>query len=282
LQLRLGGITPSDERGWFNSPESRSAPDDLGTCVATQVSLVSACILRYLYVARTALSRPVTAFFRGFISLRSAVRVRPLLFQKRHPPHVECSPRMSEVTRILSAVEQVDARASERLLPLVYEELRKLARQRMAQERGDHTLQATAIVHEAWLKLAHHKGGAQTSRAGFFSAAGEAMRQILVDHARTRRRVKRGGGAAKEAVDVDDLPAKLPATLNSSPEEILALDGAIRRLEAQDPLAAKVVTMRFFAALTVPEIAEALGISERTVKREWQFARAWLFRELAE
>ncbi len=166
------------------------------------------------------------------------------------------------------------------LLPLVYEELRRLAQQRMAQERGDHTLQATALVHEVWLKLAHHKGGAETSRAGFFSAAAEAMRQILVDHARTRRRVKRGGGAAKEAVDVGDLPAKLPSTLNASPEEILALDNAIRRLASEEPLAAKVVTMRFFASLTVLEIAEVLGVSERTVKREWQFARAWLYREL--
>ena len=108
------------------------------------------------------------------------------------------------------------------------------------------------------------------------------MRQILVDYARTRRRVKRGGGAARQAVEVDELPAKLPATFNGTPEEILALDGAIRRLEREDPMAAKVVTMRFFAGLSVPETAEALDVSERTVKREWQFARAWLYRELDE
>ena len=164
----------------------------------------------------------------------------------------------------------------------VYEQLRGLARARLASERPGHTLQPTALVHEAWLKLAQHEQGAQTSRVGFFSAAAEAMRQILVDHARARRRVKRGGGAAKEAVDVDDLPAKLPTTFTCTPEEILALDGAIRRLEAEDPLAAKVVVMRFFAGLSVPETAEVLDISERTVKREWQFARAWLYRELDE
>ena len=164
----------------------------------------------------------------------------------------------------------------------VYEQLRGLARARLASERPGHTLQPTALVHEAWLKLAQHERGAQTSRAGFFAAAAEAMRQILVDYARTRRRVKRGGGAARQAVEVDELPAKLPATFNGTPEEILALDGAIRRLEREDPMAAKVVTMRFFAGLSVPETAEALDVSERTVKREWQFARAWLYRELDE
>jgi len=157
----------------------------------------------------------------------------------------------------------------------IYDELRGLARARLASERRGHTLQATALVHEAWLKLRRHP--AATSKAAFFSAAADAMRQILVDHARTRGRIRRGGGERREALDLAEMPA--PGG-DGIPDEIVALDDAIRRLEEQEPVAAKVVTMRFFAGFTVAETAQALDISERTVKREWQFARAWLYREL--
>jgi RNA polymerase sigma factor (TIGR02999 family) len=171
----------------------------------------------------------------------------------------------------------------------VYEELRGLARARLASERPGHTLQATALVHEAWLKLMRRPdaGSGQASKAAFFAAAAQAMRQILVDHARGRSRIRRGGGGdgdggrghQHEVMELGDIPAP-ERTTAGAPEEILALDEAIHRLEQQDPLAAKVVIGRFFAGLTVAESAQALGVSERTVKREWQFARAWLYREL--
>jgi RNA polymerase sigma factor (sigma-70 family) len=178
----------------------------------------------------------------------------------------------------------------------VYEELRGLARARLASERPGHTLQATALVHEAWLKLMHQPGAAGASKAAFFAAAAQAMRQILVDHARGKSRIRRGGGGGgggdgdggggldsgrrrRQAIDLGDIPAPSKSSAGT-PEEILALDEAICRLEQQEPLAAKVVTVRFFAGLTVAESAEALGVSERTIKREWQFARAWLYREL--
>jgi RNA polymerase sigma factor (TIGR02999 family) len=171
----------------------------------------------------------------------------------------------------------------------VYDELRVLARARLASERPGHTLQATALVHEAWLKLMHHPESAATSKAAFFAAAAQAMRQILVDHARGKSRIRRGGvrggsgdegrGHRRQALELGNIPASTRNTAGT-PEEILALDEAICRLEQQEPLAARVVTVRFFAGLTVVESAEALGVSERTIKREWQFARAWLYREL--
>jgi RNA polymerase sigma factor (sigma-70 family) len=173
----------------------------------------------------------------------------------------------------------------------IYEELRGLARARLASENPGHTLQATALVHEAWLKLRHSpEAGAPASKAAFFAAAAGAMRQILVDHARGKSRVRRGGGGGgggagegaghrRVAMELGDIPAPSRGD-GGTPEEILALDEAICRLEQQEPLAAKVVTVRFFAGLTVAESAEALGVSERTIKREWQFARAWLYREL--
>ena len=152
-------------------------------------------------------------------------------------------------------------------------------------------MQATALVHEAWLKLMHLPESATTSKAAFFAVAAQAMRQILVDHSRGKSRIRRGGagrsgregdegrGHRRQAVELGEIPAPSKGGAGT-PEEILALDEAICRLEQQEPLAAKVVTVRFFAGLTVAESAEALGVSERTVKREWQFARAWLYREL--
>ncbi len=181
---------------------------------------------------------------------------------------------MSDVTRILNAIEGGDARAAEKLLPLVYEQLRAIARQRMAQERAGHTLQATALVHEAYLRLV---GGQQVpwmNRAHFYMAAAEAMRRILIEHARKRDRLKRGGDRRRVPVSVADLAAEQDS------EEILAVDEAVRRLEETDAQAGKVVRLRFFAGLCVDETARALDLSPRTIAREWAYARAWLHNAL--
>ena len=177
---------------------------------------------------------------------------------------------MSDVTGILVAIERGNARATDELLPLVYDQLRRIAQQKMMEERPGHTLQATALVHEAYLKLVGSEDIKWTSRAHFFAAAGEAMRRILVDHARERGRIKRGGDRDRMPLNV----AELAAEQNSS--QILALDEAIRRLEREDARVFRVVMLRFFAGLSVEETAKAMNVSERTVKREWAFARAWL------
>ncbi|HRK32643.1 MAG TPA: ECF-type sigma factor [Tepidisphaeraceae bacterium] len=156
----------------------------------------------------------------------------------------------------------------------VYDQLRLIARQRLSREGPGHTLQATALVNEAYLKLSKHASLSQLHRGQFFAAAAEAMRRILIDHARTKHREKRGGGARRALVDVAEL------SHDFDPEETLALNDAICRLEMEDPQAAQVVKLRFFAGLSVQETSEALQVSERTVKRDWQFARAWLFKSL--
>lgn len=162
--------------------------------------------------------------------------------------------------------------ALDRLVPLVYDELRALARSHLRRERPDHSLQATALVHEVYLRLL---GGANqppwNDRQHFFAAAAEAMRRILIEHARARGRQKRGGGQALIELESADLAS------DYDPDTVLALDDAIRRLGRQDPRAADVVRLRFFAGLSVEETAEAMGLSVRTVKREWAYARAWLF-----
>ena len=161
------------------------------------------------------------------------------------------------------------------LLAQVYDQLRAIARARLAHEAPGHSLQATELVHEAYLKLRGDLPAGDSDRARFFHLAAEAMRRILIDHARAKGRAKRGGGSAKRsAADVAELAA------DQDPDEILALDEAIQRLETQEPDSARIVKLRFFAGLTVPEVAQITGMSERTVKREWQYARAWLFREL--
>ena len=160
------------------------------------------------------------------------------------------------------------------LLELVYEQLRAIAEQRMAQERQGHTLQATALVHEAFLRVAPRVGGDLEGRTQFVNAAAAAMRRILIDHARARGRDKRGAGRSQLPLDVLDL-----ATAADS-GRILALDGALRRLGERDARAARIVELRFFCGLSIEETAEALGISARTVKREWTVARAWLHREI--
>lgn len=168
------------------------------------------------------------------------------------------------------------AERAERLLPLVYDHLRGIARQRMAAERADHTLQPTALVHEAYLRLVGERDLPWQNRAHFFAAAAEAMRRILLDHAKARGRFKRGGGRRAAAASLAELAAA------EDPDEILALDEAFRRLDSESPQAAAVVRLRFYGGLSVDETAAALEISPRQVDRLWAFARAWLFRALRE
>jgi RNA polymerase sigma factor (TIGR02999 family) len=190
---------------------------------------------------------------------------------------------MSEVTRILSAIEQGDPSAAEQLLPLVYDELRQLAAQKLAQEKPGQTLQATALVHEAYLRLVAPASGAASarrdqqwnSRGHFFAVAAEAMRRILIDKARRRRSRRHGGGAKKHSLE--GLAAALPA----SDDELLAVNEALERLEQLDPPKAELVKLRYFGGLTIPEAAQTLGISVTTANRYWAYARAWLHEELA-
>jgi RNA polymerase sigma factor (TIGR02999 family) len=183
---------------------------------------------------------------------------------------------MSEVTRILSALEQGEPHAAEQLLPLVYEELRRLAAERMAQERPGQTLQATALVHEAYLRLVDvAKAQHWNSRGHFFAAAAEAMRRILVEQARRKRRLKRGGGRKRVDLDAVDISVGGPA------DDIEALDEALRKFAEKHPDKAAVVKLRYFAGLTIREAAEVLGIAPSTADRYWTYARAWLYRELA-
>jgi RNA polymerase sigma factor (TIGR02999 family) len=182
---------------------------------------------------------------------------------------------MSDVTQILSAIEQGDPRAPEQLLPLVYDELRKLAAQRMAHESPGQTLQATALVHEAYLRLVDVKQPRQwNSRGHFFAAAAEAMRRILVESARSKRREKRAGD--RHRVDFEELDL----ATSVSPEQLVALDDALARLLALDSVAGDLVKLRYFAGLPLDEAATALHISAATAYRHWAYARAWLHGEL--
>src|SRR5437762_6430827 len=182
---------------------------------------------------------------------------------------------MSEVTRILSAIDEGDASAAEQLLPLVYDELRQLAAQRLADEKPGQTLQATALVHEAYLRLVDVDKPQQWNSSGhFFAAAAEAMRRILVDNARRKRSRKRGGELVRQ--DLDAVEIALP----ECPEDLVALDEALNKLAATDKVAAELVHLRFFAGLPIPEVAQILGISPRTADRLWAYARAWLHQEI--
>jgi RNA polymerase sigma factor (TIGR02999 family) len=182
---------------------------------------------------------------------------------------------MTDVTRILSAIEQGDPSAAEQLLPLVYDELRQLAAQKLAQEQPGQTLQATALVHEAYLRLVGGEPDAHwNSRGHFFAAAAEAMRRILVESARRKRSRKRGGDLARQ--DLDGIEIALP----ECPEDLVALDEALNKLAATDKMAADLVHLRFFAGLPLPEAAQLLGISPRTADRWWAYARAWLHQEI--
>ena len=186
---------------------------------------------------------------------------------------------MKQVTRILSAIEQGDAQAADRLLPLVYDELRRLAAQKLAQEKPGQTLQATALVHEAYIRLVGSEEAAGQdqrwdSRGHFFAAAAEAMRRILIDRAREKRSVKRGGGRKRLDIDAIDLAT------TATPDQLLALDEALAKLARGDPAAARLVELRYFAGMTVDEAGKALGMSTATAYRHWNYARAWLHGEL--
>jgi RNA polymerase sigma factor (TIGR02999 family) len=181
---------------------------------------------------------------------------------------------MNDVTRVLNAIDQGDPAAGEKLLPLVYEELRKMAGQRMAAEMSGHTLQATALVHEAWLRLVGSEEQNWRNRAHFFGAAAEAMRRILVDHARRRQSQKRGGGASREELNESSLVLAAP------PDELLAVHEALDTLAREDPSAAELVKLRYFVGMTMDEAAVAMNLSKRTAESLWTYARVWLHREI--
>ena len=182
---------------------------------------------------------------------------------------------MTDVTRVLAAIEEGDPRAAERLLPLVYDELRRLAARKLAQEKPGQTLQATALVHEAYLRLVGPEEVRRwDGRGHFFAAAAEAMRRILVENARRKGRLKRGG--AMQRVELDD-----PRLGYTEPvEELLAVDEALERLACEDPQAAQLVKLRYFAGLSIEDAAESVGFSRSTAYEHWAYARAWLHRHL--
>jgi RNA polymerase sigma factor (TIGR02999 family) len=179
---------------------------------------------------------------------------------------------MPDVTQLLANIDAGDPRAADKLLPLVYEELRKLAASKMAHEKQGQTLQATALVHEAWLRLAGSNQQQWRGRAHFFGAAAEAMRRILIDKARHKASLKRGQGQSPEALHESQIEMTAPQ------EEMLAVHDALDALSAEDATAAEVVKLRYFVGMTIVETAEALGISPRSADRHWLFARAWLRR----
>jgi RNA polymerase sigma factor (TIGR02999 family) len=183
---------------------------------------------------------------------------------------------MNDVTRILSAIEQGDAKAADELLPLVYEELRSLAAHKMSKEKPGQTLQATALVHEAYIRLVGSEARNWSSRTNFFAAAAEAMRRILIDNARRKKSLKRGGGFNKiefeDAIMADNKPIKI--------DELLSLDEALKKLEGIDKIKADLVKLRFFGGLTIEQAAAFLGISHATTERYWDYARSWLHLEI--
>lgn len=185
---------------------------------------------------------------------------------------------MNQITEILDSLEAGDVAAGQQLLPLVYDELRKLAAAKLNQERPDHTLQATALVHEAWMRITDDREDGDrrwNSRGHFFGAAAEAMRRILIDHARAAKAEKRGGGRQPIELETWNHPAA------HQPEKLLELNEALDRLEKQDAVKAELVKLRFFAGLTVAEAAAALDISTATAERYWAYARAWLHAEIS-
>jgi RNA polymerase sigma factor (TIGR02999 family) len=182
-----------------------------------------------------------------------------------------------DVTVMLQRLEQGDPQAADKLLPLVYEELRKLASAKMARESGDQTLQPTALVHEAWLRLGGDQQPDWQNRAHFFASAAEAMRRILIERARRRRAQRHGGGLQR--VDVNDSALGIAAPA-AADDELLAVHETLERLSQHDARKAELVKLRYFAGLTIEQAAEVLGISVPTAKRDWTYARAWLFKEI--
>jgi RNA polymerase sigma factor (TIGR02999 family) len=181
---------------------------------------------------------------------------------------------MSDITLIMQALGRGESRASEELLPLVYDELRRLAEARMARESAGHTLQPTALVHEAWLRLVSNGDRTWKNRAYFFASAAEAMRRILVEHARRKSRLKYGGG--QERLNIEDLELA-DAT---SDEKLLLVNDALEQLEVEHPERARIVVLKYFGGLTNKEVAETLGIGERSVDRHWVCAKTWLFHKV--
>lgn len=181
---------------------------------------------------------------------------------------------MSDVTRILVAIEQGDARAADELLPLIYEELRLLAAQKLSHERPGQTLQATALVHEAYIRLVDAKDQSWNSRGHFFGAAAEAMRRILVENARRKSSLKRGGDRQRIGLSEANLATESPS------DDLLALDEALNRLSAKEPSIAELVKLRYFGGLTIDQVAEIQAISRRTAIDHWAYARSWLAREV--
>jgi RNA polymerase sigma factor (TIGR02999 family) len=181
---------------------------------------------------------------------------------------------MSEVTVILDAIQKGDPKAAEELLPLVYQELRKLAASKLAQQPPDQTLQPTALVHEAYIRLLGDGSHSWQDRRHFFAAAAEAMRHLLVDRARRKASERHGGGWRR--VDLDNVEVATKTT----DDNILLINEALEKLTVHDPATAELVKLRFFAGLTFPQAADVLGLSERTAKRSWAYARAWLFKEI--
>ncbi len=181
---------------------------------------------------------------------------------------------MSDVTRVIEAIQRGDPKAAEELLPLVYEELRRLAASRMSNEAAGQTLQPTALVHEAWLRLVGNENQKWDNKGHFFAAAAEAMRRILIENARRKHALKRG--VHLERVNLEDVET----AILTDGETLLLVNEALEKLEQEDPEAAQLVKLRFFAGMTNEEAGQALGVSARTAKRYWTFARAWLFREL--
>jgi RNA polymerase sigma factor (TIGR02999 family) len=192
-----------------------------------------------------------------------------------HSALLDIQRHVSDVTLILQQMERGDPQAADRLLPLVYDELRRIATGKMARESAGQTLQPTAPVHEAWLRLGGDEQPTWQNRAHFFGAAAEAMRRILIDRARRRRALRHGGG--QERVDIDDLEL---AAVTENDDQLLAVHEALDKLAVQDPPKAELVKLRYFAGLTIEEAALALGISGPTAKRWWTFARTWLYQEI--
>jgi RNA polymerase sigma factor (TIGR02999 family) len=182
---------------------------------------------------------------------------------------------VSDVTRVIEAIQHGDSKAADELLPLVYEELRKLAASKMANEPAGHTLQATALVHEAWLRLVGDQNPKFAGRAHFFAAAAEAMRRILIDRARRKSAVRHGGG--KVRLDMHQLDLAAP----DADEQLLELNEALQKLALKDPIEAKLVSLRYFAGLTNEQAADLLDLSPRTARNYWAHARAWLYREIS-
>jgi RNA polymerase sigma factor (TIGR02999 family) len=250
------------------------------------------CVMRLTrqYPRPSCVARSACASTRGECPARIRLaqsgaedRVYPaprLIRMRRKPPAAHPAgilEHMTQVTRVLYAIEHGDPKAAEQLLPLVYDELRKLAAHRIAQEVPGQTLNATALVHEAYLRLVGNEAESHwNSRGHFFAAAAEAMRRLLVEQARRKRRMRHGGGRVR--IDLEDLDVEA----EKGDDELLALDEALQRLTAEEPTTAEVVKLRYFAGLTAEAAAAALGISLRTANRHWAYAKAWLYQQLSE